>query len=167
MVGRILNQIKWQLFFILPLGIQILEEENYYKLIRYTFKYEKMSKIVQNNPISISQNGQIVSTDAENTGSFLCAHDPYFTLIQEPELEPELLTITENEFEEAINDTIAENDGFVAPNYDYVTTLAPMKTVEDIDGDNFINARIQWMATIRSPSVLRLKILIVRFVASF
>ena len=28
-----------------------------------------------------------------------------------------------------------------SPNYDYVTTLAPMKTVEDIDGDNFINAR--------------------------
>ena len=41
------------------------------------------------------------------------------------------------------NDTIAKNDGFVAPNYDYVTTLASIKTVEDIDGDNFINARIR------------------------
>ena len=67
----------------------------------------------------------------------LFAHDPYFTLIREPELETELLTVTEVEFEEALNDTIAENDGFVAPNYDYLTTLAPMKTVEDIDGDNF------------------------------
>ena len=64
-------------------------------------------------------------------------------MIPEPELETELLTVTENESGEAINDTIAENDGFIAPNYDYVTTLAPMKTVEDMDGDNFINARIR------------------------
>ena len=64
-------------------------------------------------------------------------------MIPEPELEPELLTVTEIEFEEAINDTIAENDDFVAPNNDNVTTLAPMKTVEDMDGDNFINARIR------------------------
>ena len=63
-------------------------------------------------------------------------------MIPEPELETELLTVTENESGEAINDTIAENDGFVAPNYDYGTTLAPIKTVEDIDGDNFINARM-------------------------
>ena len=27
----IINQIKWQFFFILPLGIQILEEKNYFK----------------------------------------------------------------------------------------------------------------------------------------
>ena len=40
-----------------------------------------------------------------------------------------------------MNDTIAENDGLVAPNYDFVTSLASMKTVEDLDGDNFINAR--------------------------
>ena len=63
-------------------------------------------------------------------------------LIPEPELETELPTVPENESGEAINDTIAENDGFVAPNYDYVTTLAPMKTGENMDGDNFINARI-------------------------
>ena len=63
-------------------------------------------------------------------------------MIPEPELETELLTVTENESGEAINDTIAENDGFVAPNYDYGTTLASIKTVEDIDGDNFINARM-------------------------
>ena len=80
----------------------------------------------------------IFLTDAEDNGSLLFAHDPYFTLIWEPELETELLTVTEVEFEEALNDTIAENVGFVAPNYDYLTTLAPMKTVEDIDGDNFI-----------------------------
>ena len=43
-------------------------------------------------------------------------------MIPEPELETEFLTVTEIEFEEAINDTIAENDGFVAPNYDNVTT---------------------------------------------
>ena len=47
-----------------------------------------------------------------------------------------------------MNETIAENDfddGFTEPNYDYVTTLAPMKTVLDMDsdGDNFINARIR------------------------
>ena len=54
-------------------------------------------------------------------------------MIPEPGLETELLTVTESEFEEALNDTIAENDGFVAQNYDYVTTLAPMKTVEDMD----------------------------------
>ena len=91
--------------------------------------------------ISIILYGQTESTDADDTGSFLCAHDPYFTLISEPELETELLTVSEIEFEEALNDTIAENDGFVAPNYDYVTTLAPMKTVEDTNCDNFINAR--------------------------
>ena len=39
------------------------------------------------------------------------------------------------------NDNIAENVGFVAPNNGYITTLAPMKTAEDIDGDSFINAR--------------------------
>ena len=58
------------------------------------------------------------------------------------ELDTELVTVTEVEFEEASNDTIAENDGFVAPNYDYVTRLASMKTVKDTDDDNFINARI-------------------------
>ena len=89
------------------------------------------------------QYGQAVSTDNDDTGSFLCAHDPYFTLIPESEVVTEMLTVTDNEFEEALNDTIAENDGFVAPNYDYVTTLAPMKTVENVDGDNFINARIR------------------------
>ena len=47
------------------------------------------------------------------------------------------IIVTENEFEKAFTDTVAENDGFVAPNYDYVTTLAPIKTVEDMDGDNF------------------------------
>ena len=55
------------------------------------------------------------------------------------ELDTELVTITENEFEEASNVTFAENDGFVAPNY--VITLAPMTTIEDMDGDNFIKAR--------------------------
>ena len=84
-----------------------------------------------------------MSTDSDDTGSFLCAHDPYFTLIPVPDDEIELLTVTEMEFEEALNDTIAENDGFVAPNYDYVTTLAPLKTVDDINGENFINARIR------------------------
>ena len=103
---------------------------------------KKCTKLYQ-TIISIIQYGQTVSTDDEDTGSFLCAHDPYFTLIPEPEIDTELLTVTENEFEEVLNDTIAENDGFVAPNYDYVTTLAPMKTVEDMDGDNFINARIR------------------------
>ena len=49
----------------------------------------------------------------------------YFTLIPEQELETELLSVSENEFEESLNDTIAENDGFVAPNH-----------------DNFINSRI-------------------------
>ena len=60
------------------------------------------------------------------------------------ELDTELVTI-KNEIEEALNDTtcIAENDGFVAPNYDYVITLAPKTTIEDMDGDNFINARIR------------------------
>ena len=62
-------------------------------------------------------------------------------MISEPELETELLTVSEIEFEEALNDTIAENDGFVAPNHDSVTTLASMKTVADMDGDNFINAK--------------------------
>ena len=51
------------------------------------------------------------------------------------------LTVTENDFEEALTDTVAESDGFVAPNNDYVTTFAPMKTVVDTDGDKFINAR--------------------------
>ena len=74
----------------------------------------------------------------DDTGSFLCAHDPYFTLIQEPENDTELVIVTLNE---AFNDTIAENDAFVAPNYDYVTTLASMKTVESMNGNNFINAR--------------------------
>ena len=65
-------------------------------------------------------------------------------MIQEPDNDTELLTVTENDFEEALNDTITETDGFVAPNYDYATTLnAPMKTVEEMDGDNFINARIR------------------------
>ena len=63
-------------------------------------------------------------------------------MISEQDLETKLLTVTENEFKEAINDTIVENDCLVAPNYDYVTTLAPMKTGENMDGDNFINARI-------------------------
>ena len=98
---------------------------------------------LQKITVLLFQYGQAVSTDADDTGSFLCAHDPYFTLIPEPEVETEILTVTENEFEAALNETIAENDGFVEPNYDYVTTLAPMKTVEDIDGDNFINARIR------------------------
>ena len=33
--------------------------------------------------------------------------------------------------EDAVNDTIAENDGFVTSNYDYVITLASMKTIEE------------------------------------
>ena len=40
-----------------------------------------------------------------------------------------------------MNDTIAENDGVVASNYDNVTTLASIKAIEDMDDDNFINAR--------------------------
>ena len=64
-------------------------------------------------------------------------------MIQEPENDTELVTVTENEFKEAFNGTITENDGFVAPNNNYVTTLAPMKTVEDTNCDNFINARIR------------------------
>ena len=40
-----------------------------------------------------------------------------------------------------MDDIIAENDGFVAPYYDYGTIVDPMKTVEEMDGDNFINAR--------------------------
>ena len=100
-----------------------------------------MYKIV-NSLISIIQYGQTVSTEPEDTGSLLCAHDSYFTLIQEPDIGKELLTVTENEFEEALNDIIAENDGFVASYYDYGITLAPMKIVEDIDGFNFRNARI-------------------------
>ena len=44
-----------------------------------------------------------------------------FTLIQVPKNETELLTVTENECEVALNDTVAENNGFVAPNNDYVT----------------------------------------------
>ena len=40
-----------------------------------------------------------------------------------------------------MDDINAENDGFVAPYYDYGTTLASVKTAEDMDGDNFINAR--------------------------
>ena len=54
-----------------------------------------------------------MSTDADDTGSFLCAHDPYFTLIQEPENDTELVTVTENEFKEALNDTLAENIGLL------------------------------------------------------
>ena len=54
-------------------------------------------------------------------------------------LEKELVTITENEFKEVSNDTFTENDGFVAPNY--VITLAPKTTIEDMDGNNFIKAR--------------------------
>ena len=86
-----------------------------------------------------------MSTHDDDTGSFLCAHDPYFTLLPESEVENEIPTFTVTEFEEVLNDTIAENDGFVAPNYDYVTTIAPMSTVTDIDSDedNFINARIR------------------------
>ena len=64
-------------------------------------------------------------------------------MIPEPDADTELLTVTEIDFEEALNDTIAENNDFVAPNNDYLTTLAPIKTVEDTDGDNFINARIR------------------------
>ena len=56
------------------------------------------------------------------------------------------LIVTENEFEEALTDTVAENDGFVAPNYKYVTTLAPMKTVKDMDSDSFINARVMFIS---------------------
>ena len=64
-------------------------------------------------------------------------------MIPEPDADTELLTVTEIDFEEALSDTIAEKNNFVAPNYDYLTTLAPMKTVEDTDGDNFINSRIR------------------------
>ena len=42
------------------------------------------------------------------------------------ELDTELISVTEVEFEEALNDTIAENDGFVASNNDNVITLAQM-----------------------------------------
>ena len=42
------------------------------------------------------KNPGIQPTDV--TGSFICAHDPYFTLIPEPENDTELLTVTENEF---------------------------------------------------------------------
>ena len=66
--------------------------------------------------------GQTVSKAADDTGSFLCDHDPYFKLIQESDNDTELPNVTENEFGEALDDTIAENDGFVAPNYDNVTT---------------------------------------------
>ena len=53
----------------------------------------------------------------DDTGSFLCADDLFFTLIQEPENDTELVTVTENEFEKALNDTLAENNGFIVLNY--------------------------------------------------
>ena len=62
-----------------------------------------------------------MSTDADDIGSFLCAHGPYFTLIPEPDIDTELLTVTQNEFQEAFNDTFAKNDGFVAPNYSQIS----------------------------------------------
>ena len=66
-----------------------------------------MHKIVKNSLISIIEYVEIESTYAEDTGAFLWVHDPYFRLISAPELETELLTVTENEFEEVFNDTIA------------------------------------------------------------
>ena len=80
-------------------------------------------------------------------------------MIPEPELETELLTVTENESGEAINDIIAENDGFVAPNYDYVTTLTPIKTVDDKNGKILLMQEyVHFMTLIRfgDPSTARI-----------
>ena len=73
----------------------------------------------KNSLISVIQYGQTESTDADDTGWFLCAHDPYFILIPEPDADTELLIVTVIDFEEALSDTIVENNNFVAPNNDY------------------------------------------------
>ena len=50
---------------------------------------------LQKITVLLFQYGQAVSTDADDTGSFLCAHDPYFTLIPEQGCPPKFDKLVE------------------------------------------------------------------------